>query len=229
MSRAARHLTVWVVSLGLLVGPATMASAAATGTCSVIVPSRVSVVSLRTEIRATLAKDCVANRVWTTEWNLRHQYWGKREGVYDVAYFGEGVRSTTMSFFDTHRLGTYDLRPYNSMSLEGTGLRQNTPTVVIRLGSRLALTSSRSGNTMTLNATATRYSPWVEHFVAWQGKKVALQYRTSAGSWKTFKTVKTSSRGSVTYRFGVLAKRSYRAVTADQTSSWGRTSNTVAR
>jgi hypothetical protein len=58
---------------------------------------------------------------------------------------------------------------------------------------------------------------------------VALQYRTSTGSWKTFRTMTTGSTGALRYRFPVSSRRSYRAVAADQSDTWGSTSNLVGR
>ncbi len=230
MTSILRRSGALLISVGLLVGPLSATSAEAAGTCTIVAPSRVTVVSLETTVTTRLGKDCTANGFVNAEWDLRHQYWYKREGSFTGVWFPRpSVTTRSFDFYDTYRMGTYDLTPYSASTDTGRRLQQNKKTVVIRYGSRLGLTSSRSGSYVTLKAVATRYGPYVEHFIAWKSKPVAVQYRTSTGSWKTVKTVTSNSKGAISLKLKASSTRSYRAVTADQTNSWGRTSNTVRR
>lgn len=231
MSAVARLLAALAAAMGIVLASTPSASAEVVRTCSLVPPATVTIEAPYTKISARLDDDCLRNDAFRADWEMIHRYWGP---VRDV--FGDGLRfsfdySTTGSlrFFDTERLGTYDLGPVSAQDTSFRHLQQNRPSMVVRLGSRLSLTSSRSGSYVTLNAAARRYSPSHQRFTYWQSKPVALQYRTSSGAWKTFKTVTTNAQGVSTHRFTVSSKRSYRAVTADQTNSWGRVSNTVAR
>jgi hypothetical protein len=231
VSAVVHRLAALAVAVAVVVVSAPSSSADEVRTCSLVPPGKVTIEAPYTKISARLDDDCIREGVYRADWEMIHRYWGPNRDV-----FGRGLRfgfyySTTafMRFFDTERLGTYDLAPITAQDRLSRHLQQNRPTMVVRLGSRLSLTSSRSGSYVTLSAAARRYSPTYGRFAYWQNKSVALQYKTATGSWKTFKTVTTSSKGVSAHRFKVTSKRSYRAVTADQTNSWGRTSNTVAR
>lgn len=229
MTAVASRLAALAVAVGMIVVFAPAASADEARTCSIVAPATVTIEAPYTKISARIDDDCVRNDFYTADWEMVHQYWGPATDVFgDGLYFSFFYATVdSLRFFDTARLGTYDLDPLNAQGLYN--LDQNRPTMVVRLGSRLSLTSSRSGSYVTLNAAARRYSPTYQRFTYWQSKPIALQYRTSTGAWKTFKTVTSSAKGVSTHRFKVSSKRSYRAVTADQTNSWGRVSNTVAR
>ena len=230
MSAVARLLAALAAAAAMVVASAPAASADEQLTCSIIAPSAVSIEAPYTKISARLDEACVRNGAYTATWQVVHRYWGPATDLGDRLYFNFHYATTgSLRFFDFEHLGTYDLEPYSAQGTYSYHLTQNRPKMVLRLGSRLSLTSSRSGTSVTLRAEARRYTPNREGFASWQSKPVALQYRTSSGAWKTFKTVTTNAQGVSTHRFTVSSKRSYRAVTADQTNSWGRVSNTVAR
>lgn len=229
MKTLARRLAAVAVAVGLVVSFAPSASADEALTCSIVAPATVAIEAPYTKISARVDAACVRNGFYTANWELVHRFWGPATDVFgDGLYFSFWYATTdSLRFYDTERMGTYDLDPRRAQGMYD--LEQNRPTMVVRLGSRLSLTSSRSGSYVTLNAAARRYSPSYDRFASWQNKPIALQSRTSTGAWKTFKTVTSNAKGVSTHRYKVSSKRSYRAVTSDQTNSWGRVSNTVAR
>lgn len=224
MNSILRRSGALLISVGLLVGPLSATSAEAAGTCSISVPSKVAIESPYKKITASLGSGCASNGVVDASWDLVHRYYG----IEDFFIFGPNT-SDSIGFYDFQRMGTYDVEGDYAYTYEYDDVAQRDSTMVIRFGSRLSMTSSRSGSYVTLKAAARRYSPTYERFAYWKNKSVKVQYRTAGGSWTTVKTVKTNSKGAISVKLKASSKRTYRAVTADQTNSWGRTSNTVRR
>lgn len=243
MPRLAALAAAAVASAGLVWGGTSSSAAAADeppdwsiGHCSVSAPARVVIEARLTRVTARLGADCVRDRVYRAEWDNVHRYHGPYDRlVFKQTATGEVPLTASIVLGDYYPMGTWDLEGAQASGFRPGGqvvwhtVRQNDVPMEVRLGSRVSLTSSRSGNQVTLRAAARRYTPEYHRYAYWKGKSVALQYRTSTGSWKTFKTARTSSTGVLTHRFTVSGKRSYRAVTADQSNSWGSTSNLVAR
>lgn len=235
-------MTAAVASAGLVCASSSSASALGEpsnwdiGHCSASAPSRVVIEARLTRITARLGADCVRDGIYYAAWDHVHRYYGPHDSfVFKESDTGEMPLTTSIVFGDSFPMGAWDLEGElaNGRRPDGrtvwNAVRQKDVPMVVRLGSRLSLTSSRSGSQVTLRAEARRYTPEHHRFAYWKGKSVALQYKGSTGSWKTFKTVSTGSTGALTYRFRVSSKRSYRAVAADQSSTWGSTSNMVAR
>lgn len=224
MTSILRRSGALLISVGLLVGPLSATSAEAAGSCSISVPSKVSIESPYKKIKGTLGRNCGSSGVEYASWDVIHRYYGPN----NIFIFDE-TTTDTIGFYDFEDMGTYDVEGSYAYDDNYDDVAQRDSTMVIRLGSRLNMTSSRSGSYVTLKAAARRYSPTYERFAYWKSKPVKVQYRTSSGSWKTLKTVKTNSKGAISVKLKASSTRTYRAVTADQTNSWGRTSNTVRR
>src|SRR4051794_33005240 len=178
-----RLLVVPVLALftGLLTFVASPAMAA--GSCSVVVPTRLTVDSPYELFTGRLGSDCAASNEDWASWDIRHSYYGPS----DSYFMDTGETSDDWGFYDWEHLGTYYIEPSDAYGSEydpdwgdynSVELTQNTLRVSVRLGSRLSLATSRSGKYVTVRSTATRYTPSAEGFRAWRSTPVVLSYRT---------------------------------------------------
>jgi hypothetical protein len=200
--------------------------ASASGTCSVNLPSRLTVDAPFERFTGRLASDCAGSDADYASWDIRHAYYGPS----DLFIFDSGHTSATWDFYDWDHLGTYYVEPSWASDHDYNELSQNTRKSVVRLGSRLSLTSARSGNYVTLRSTATRYRPSADAFRPWAGKAVGLSYRTCATcAWHYLTSRATNADGTISYRLYAPRARSYRAHTADISTTWGRTTGASRR
>ena len=184
-------------------------------------PSRLTVDSPYELFRGTLRIDCANSGMASAWWDIRHSYYGPSNSL----DFDAGQTSATWDFYDWEHLGTYYVEPSMAYDDDYNDLSQNTQTTSVRLGSRLSLSSSRSGNYVTLRSTATRYAITPEAFRPWGGKSVALSYRTcSTCSWHHLASRTTNKYGKISYRFYAPKTSYYQARTAHASTVWGRTS-----
>ncbi|MGT2427123.1 hypothetical protein [Amnibacterium kyonggiense] len=102
--------------------------------------------------------------------------------------------------------------------------------MVAKYGSKLSwVAAKRVGSSVALKARAVRYSPFTGSggYVKWTQAKVLVQKRVGT-AWKTVKSVRTDSKGVATARVSG-AKRSWRLVTADSSSVWGKATSARER
>lgn len=190
------------------------------------VPSKVSVDSPYERIIGRLGSDCSDSGEDWASWDIRHSYYGPS----DLFFFDTGETSNVWGFYDWDHLGKYYVEPGNAYDYDSNELSQNSRTVSVRLASRLALSTSRSGKYVTLKATARRYSPNADAFRAWKGKPVTLSYKKcSSCGWQILKTRTTNSDGKVSYKVYASKARYWRAQASDSSNTWGRTSATSRR
>jgi hypothetical protein len=200
--------------------------AAAAGTCSIVVPARLVVDSPYELFAGRLANDCASADTDYATWDVRHAYYGPSS----MYIFDSGETSDTWPFYDWERYGTHYVEPSWAYDSELNDVSQNRLTVSVRLGSRLGISTARSGNYVTVRATSTRYTPSASAFRPWRGRPVVLSYRTcSTCAWRNFKTVNTNTYGKIAYRVYAPRARDYRAKVADTSNTWGRTSVTSRR
>ena len=217
--------TAAALSLSGMLNVAAAGPAAAYGTCSVNVPARLTVDAPFKRFTASLASDCDASGADYATWDIRHHYYGPQ----NLLIF-DGNTTDTWDFYDWGYLGTHYVEPSSSWDHNYNDLAQNTRTVSVRLGSRLYIASSRSGAYVTLHTTLKRYRPSADGFAAWPNHPVRLQFQTCATcAWTTFKTVYPNSYGKAAHRFYSARGKNYRAVAADMSTTWGRTSATTYR
>ena len=151
----------------LVVVPASPAAADPGGSCSVSVPSKVSVDSRYERIIGKLGSDCSDSGEDWASWDIRHSYYG----LTDLFFFDTAETWAVWGFYDWDHLGTYYVEPGSPYDNDSNELSQNSRTVSVRLASRLALSTSRSGKYVTLKTTASRYPPDADAFRAWEGKR----------------------------------------------------------
>lgn len=206
--------------------PLTVASAPAdaAGSCGVSVPSKVSVTSPYRTITATYSAGCAKYAEWA-DWSVVHP----TQGSFDWLSY-DGQSRQTMDWYDWNPTGTYTVRPEDARDANWGHVTQNTRTMSVRLGSRTAASSSRSGRYVTVKATTTRYSPYAAKYRGWSGAKVSLRQKTcSTCSWTWVRSGTTDRNGRVSLKTYASTSRSWQIATVDTSSTWGKASGTLKR
>ncbi|ROR90554.1 hypothetical protein [Nocardioides aurantiacus] len=224
--RGGRKLLTLMLSVGaLLASMLTMGAspAAAYGTCSVQLPSKLTVDAPFKRFVGRLAPDCYESGTDYAAWDVEHDYYGPD----DIFIFDSGETSSDWAFYDWGNLGSYTIRPSGAWDYDYNDVSQNTVTTSVRLGSRLSMTSSRSGRYVTLRATATRYKPSASGFRAWGGRPVSVYTRTSSTApWKYLRTRTTDKYGKIATRIDQRYVRDYQARLGNTAAVWGKTAST---
>lgn len=213
-----------VAALSLLPLAAAPAPAQAAPSCTISVPSKVSITKPYRTITATYSSGCrtYADEAW---WDVVHPTQGPMD-FFDY----EGRSKQSIDWYDWNPRGRYTVRAQGAWDDDFRKLKQNSPKMTVKLGSKTGISTSRSGTYVTVKGTATRYSPNAERFRPWSGATVTLHSKScSSCSWKRVKTVKTNSAGKVSIKTKASAKRYWRITTSDSSNTWGKTSSTLRR
>ncbi|MEN3123329.1 hypothetical protein [Janibacter sp. LM] len=192
--------------------------------CSISVPSKVSVTSTYRAITAKFSAGCLGytESAW---WDIMHPTQG-----WEGAFNFDGASSDVEDWYDWSPLGTYTIRPDFAYDYNYNDVHQNTRTMTVRLGSRTAASSSRSGRYVTVRATATRYSPSAGTYRAWSGAKVSLRQKScSSCSWKWVRSGTTDRYGRVSLKAYASTTRYWQIATVDTSNTWGKASTTLKR
>jgi hypothetical protein len=224
--RVSQRLVVTAAIMGALaLSAAPNASALAGGSCSVAVPTTVSIAKPYTLITAKLGADCAANSIDWAAWDVRHSYYGPSD-----FFFFDQTSVESIGFWDWDHFGTYYVEPDVAYDIDSNTLTQNTRSFVVKADSRLGVTATRAGSYVTLNATASYYNGYSDVFKPWNKDKVVLQYRTAGTStWRYLSTRTTTSNGKASYRVYAPKARYYRAGSTATTTIWGQSSAAVYR
>lgn len=202
-----------------------LSAGAIDGGCSISVPSKVRVNAPYERITGNLQSDCANSMTDYASWDVYHP----REGWTSIFIF-DGSSADDWDWYSWDGLGTFEVRAGSAWDSGYNDLPQNSGTVSVKLASRLALATSRSGSYVTLKATATRYSTSADKYRAWAGTTVRLYYRNrSSDPWIKIAARTTNSDGKVSYKWRKSNTRTYKAVTVDSSNTFGRTSSTSRR
>jgi hypothetical protein len=109
-------------------------------------------------------------------------------------------------------------------------VQEDSEPMVAKYASKLSwTTATRHGSTVSLQARALRYSPFVSFggYVKWKHAKVLVQKRVGS-TWRTVKAVHTNTKGVASARV-TGAKRAWRMVTTDSSSVWGKATSAKKR
>ena len=182
-----------VMATGLVVSSGGSA-AAATGHCSIVVPSKVTIDQPYRGVATRLASNCQAVGVTFAAWDFVHP----SQGFQHIALF-DGTTTDTWDVYDLYPTGTYTVRP----SLVQTDdyrdvVTQNTTKTTVKLGARLTATAARANGKLTLSTTAKVYSPWTETWAPRAGAKVSLMRKApGSATWTWVKSATATSTGRV--------------------------------
>jgi hypothetical protein len=211
-----------------VMGPAVPAASAASYGCSIVIAPTVWVDRPYKSIPAKLGADCAANGMQYAWWGVRHSYYGP-SGMFG---FDSSRSADTNSFYDWEHYGTYYVEPDWAVDTNSNDLLQNTRSYVVKSGSGVGVSATRVGSYVTVGTWATYYSPSTSGYLMWPKAKVQLQYRTCSRStcaWTYLRNVSTAANGRAIYRAYAPRTRYYRAVSASNSSIWGRTSGVIIR
>jgi len=230
VTKAVRVVLAAVGCAALLAAPAVagaVAPAQAAGTCNLVVPARLAVVSPYRDVALTVSSGCPASKPggWATWFAYR-----PAAGPRDMVIFDGAARAGWDVYDSSTPYGVWTWRADSCDDADFNSCSQNSPTTDIRAGARSSLTSSRAGSYVTLTVLTSFYSQSASTFQAWADSKVMLQYRTpGTASWKDLRSATTVSDGSASYRTYSPSDREYRAVSASTSTTWGTTSAVTRR
>jgi hypothetical protein len=209
-----------LLPLSLLAAP----SAQAAPSCNISTPSKVAITQPYRAIKATFSSGCLSYAE-TASWDLMHPRYG-----YTGSFWFDGGSTDVYDFYDWEPVGVYSVRPDGAYDYDWDELAQNTRTMTIKYGSRQYISSSRSGSTVTIAGTTTRYSPRAGTYAALSGQRVYLQSQAcSTCAWKPVTSTTTNRYGKVTFKRTSSTARYWRLKTVDSSNTFGRTSATSRR
>jgi len=220
-----------VVAVGLAVAGVLATSgqpATAAGTCSLYVPSRVSISQPYRGITVPLGPNCAASGVTWADWDGYHP----TQGLEEVLLF-DHVSSVVWDLYDWKPIGRWQWRPSGAYDSGYNDVYQYGPYYTdVRLGSYGRVTATRYGSKVNVKTAAARYWQGGSKFIGWSGARGQIQWRTpGTTTWRGLKEVYSTSGGNYSYTYTTTAVRDYRVVLYDATANtiWGSTSPTVRR
>jgi hypothetical protein len=200
--------------------------AQAAGTCSVVVPSKVSIDRPYKKITAYRGSNCTSAGVVYASWEGYHS----ATGFQDMLIFD----GTSYDYWDVYdwdlKPGLVTWRPSTAYDASYNDVPQVTAYSDVRAGSAAKISATRVGSTVTLKTAALYYyAPW-SAYRGWPGAKIQLQYRNSStGTCYYLKNVYTSSAGTASYTFNYSKARYYRAMVAGNTTIWNSSSSQILK
>lgn len=196
---------------------------AATGACTLTVPSQVTIARPTTYITPKISGGC-ALPGGEGAWN-RYSPSGTLLDSYD------SVEPDLQTWIvnDTDQLGPSTWRPALAYGPSGN-LTQNSPTSELRLGSAETIAATRSGTQVRLTGTVSYYSPSKHAFVRWAGAKTVVQYfDKSTNTWHNLKELISTSSGTVSWSLSTSVVRSYRLANYSTPSVWSAASAPITK
>jgi len=183
--------------------------------CSLVVPTKVRVNASLVKVTGRLNSVCATLDTKTADWKVTHHW-----QVYDYYRFSTNT-TDTWSLYDGDPTGSYPIVPLSALSNDSVELPQNSPTVQVRRDSRLVLSGSRSGSTVTLRTALSYYSASTHGYRHWADKYVALAYRTcSTCAWHSLSALTTDASGRASYTFKAASSRVYRVRSSGTSQVW---------
>ncbi|XVX19589.1 GDSL-type esterase/lipase family protein [Actinomycetota bacterium] len=208
-----------------LPGPVTSAlvPSAVPLTCTVTMPSRVSITRPVLTLTAGYRPDCAATGATSARWALANSG-GTQKAT--IAYPATSTTATDTAI----AAGTYTWKPLGAVNRDRVPLSQNTVATSARFGSSGTLTATRSGSRVTITATASRYMAYLDRYARITPTAQALiQYRLADGSWKTLKYAYPTATKAYVWSYTYSGTRTYRLLLPDASNYWGSASASVTR
>jgi hypothetical protein len=208
-----------VAVLAALTVPALEAPAADRCAVSISLPSKVTIDRSYKEVKVALKDPCKKS-----DWAAFDLY--GPQGADQFFYF-DGNTTDYWDVYDFQTLGSFKTRDSFAYDRSYDELPVTEVTTKVKLGTRAAISSKRSGSRVTLSVSASGYNVDADKFVAWSHPSAKLQYK-SGSTWKYLKTVKLSG-GKGSYTYTQSSKRTYRLVLEETSRNWSATSSTTTR
>lgn len=221
---------VGLLASGLLAAqPAQAATQQATATCSLVVPSRLSIGALNNNFVAKLAPNCPGT-VYTAVWKSTPPATMYPQGRLEFRYAAREVGFTILG--EVPPIGTIAWKPAggatNINAVKVADLAAATS--VSKCASAVALTGGRKGSRTALLTTVSYWRPVNGRYVRWANKQVLIQYQDiGTSTWKGLAYVTTNSVGQVTYNYYPNRTRRYRVYVPGTSSVWNIFSPAISR
>jgi hypothetical protein len=209
--------------------PAHAAPQQSTVTCSLSVPSRISVGGTYNNFLARLGSGC-PNTIYTAVWKSTPAATSNPQGRLEFTF---GNRVAQFGFSGTvPPIGTITWKPAGgATNINGAKVADlASATSVSRCASAVALTGGRKGGRTALLTTVSYWRPSSDRYVRWASKQVLIQYQDiGTTTWKGLAYVTTNSVGQVTYTYYPNRTRRYRVYVPGTSSIWNIFSPTISR
>lgn len=229
MRKTTSLLAAAAVAVGALtLGPQASALAEVeAGTCTIQMPRYLTVKAPYTRFPVTLAADCAASGTELAAWELNHAV----AGLSQVLVF-DGTSSEVLEWYeDFEYFGTYFVEPLGAFDGSFNEVAsQNTPTVIVKAGSRASFNTTRGSNGVVVNAGVTYYNGAADKMIPWRNAVVSIQTASNInGPFTTVATMRTGTNGIATASVRAPSKRYWRVTNPSTTSVFGSTSAPVWR
>ena len=201
----------------------------ATATCSLVVPSRLSIGAANNNFVAKLGANCPAS-VYTAVWKSTPAATMYPEGRLQFLYGARDVSFTILG--EVPPIGTVTFKPAGgATAFDGTKVADlASATTISRCTSAVALTGGRKGSRTALLTTVSYWRPNSSRYIRWANKQVLIQYQDiGTSTWKGLAYVTTNSVGQVTYNYYPNRTRRYRVYVPGTSSIWNIFSPVISR
>jgi hypothetical protein len=199
-------------------GAQATSQAAAVGNCNLSVPTRVAIGRPNLILQGKVSGEC--NRAGNSSgWLLYHpSYTEAVNGVlFDTTQqYGDG----TWQIPARHPIGNMTFDGVFSENQDGAVYNQNKVAVTVKLAAGAWISSSRSGDVVTLKGTSLLYSVNSNTFFKRSAGGVFQFRERGTTTWKTLKSVYTNSKGEVTMAYRYSKTRDYRFSLYSTPISW---------
>ena len=210
-----------------MAAPAGEHAAAAAPRCTVTmhISSRISLTASTTKVPITMT-GCT-NRLD----NASVQLSDPKGKFWDAVYFTGAHRKFTEKFkiSDAPPIGRYKLVPQSGFTTDSPPQQVvwgNSPTSVLKLGSKATIATSRHGSKVTISTLVRHFSG--SGWKAYTHKTVGIQIKSN-GKWKTLGFAKTNSHGRASLTHTAAHAAYYRVSVGSTSSYWGSISGSSRR
>ncbi|MEP7370152.1 MAG: hypothetical protein ABI662_10870 [Dermatophilaceae bacterium] len=198
--------------------------ASAAGACTLSVPNRIVIGHPYMAVTLRASGPCATSGGYGS-WVLYHP----TQGGQAIAIF-DGAPTDIWNVYSWDvKFGRQNWRPSWAWDGGYNDLAQNSPDVDVRLATAAWISSSRYGSTVTLKGTSLVYSTGNDSYFK-RSAGAGFQYRERGSTtWRTLKSMWTSSAGTTTMSYRSTARRDYRFVLYTTPISWDQASATTTR
>ena len=218
-------LPVAVAAAAVLVVPS---SAEAAVQCGIVMPTKVVINAPRVSTPMTLTSGCYTNEADHANWDVWHP--GTGFG-YTNNFTAEDLAlgpDWSWPWDDFEPMGKWTTEATGAATADGTPLTQNDAVTLVKYGSKLTASVTRTSTKLTWVATATQWSGKSHKNVVRPGVTVGLFHQTSStAAWTYVKSATTSSTGKATLSVTSPKVGNYRLVIAETPTVWAAYSTTI--
>jgi len=192
------------------------------GTCALHAPSRVAIGRPHIGLQVTMSGPCHSSGY--ASWDLYHP----SQGLQKIAIF-DNATTAHWDVYSYDTIGVHTWRPSIAWDAAFVDQAQNEPTSTVKLAVGAWISSSRSGDVVTLNGTSLLYSVSNNTYFKRSAAGVFQFRERGTTQWNNLKSVWTTSSGEVTMAYRYSATRDYRFALYSTPISWDIVSAVTTR